>query len=163
MNVEDADKRVFLLDFINEVYSACDALDIPVPEDIDEVVDLECLLKIAKKMGCRLVPALTVSEVEGFVSKYDKAKIKKLDDLFEKLPVFRLKVVAHPGYPVFYYRIEDGEVFYEALYFPDTKVCLLARFTYQDLQVNKRIGDFDSDTRIAIGSDACLCADIFRS
>jgi len=41
MNV---DKEVFLIDFVNEVYRACDFLDAPVPEGIDSARNLEDLL-----------------------------------------------------------------------------------------------------------------------
>ena len=57
---------------------------------------------------------------------------------------------------------ERREDFYEVMYFPDTNVCIIAKFSYRDLQSFKRLGDFDTDTRIATGDDAQKCIGILK-
>ncbi|MGB4026943.1 MAG: hypothetical protein WBK47_01140 [Acetomicrobium sp.] len=160
--MEDVEKRAFLLDFLNEIYSTCDLLDIPVPDDIDDARELDCLLKIARKIGCRLMPFLTVTEIREFVLEYSEEKAAELDEVYDKLPLFKLRIVPWSGLPVFYYRMNGEKIFYEVMYFPDTNVCIIAKFSYRDLQSFKRLGDFDTDTRIATGDDAQKCIGILK-
>jgi len=60
MNV---DKEVFLIDFVNEVYRACDFLDAPVPEGIDSARNLEDLLDIAKRLLKSALPPVSLPNV----------------------------------------------------------------------------------------------------
>ncbi len=159
MNV---DKEVFLIDFVNEVYRACDFLDVPVPEGIDGARDLEDLLDIARRLSCRLVPSLVSSRVQETNAILSEEELKKLDLFFGALPSFRLKVLPNPGYPVFVYRVGSGETVFEALYFPTAEVCLIAKFSYRDLQMFKTPGDSDTDTRAALGRQARECVGFFR-
>ncbi len=160
--MDRTDKRIFLIDFVNEVYRACDALDAAVPDGIDTAQSLEDMLDIAERLSCRLVSALVSAQVYETEAKGEKV-VEKIGSFFDKLPPFRLKVLPNPGYPVFRYRADDGTVSFEALYFPDTEVCLIAKFSYRDLQMFKTIGDHDTDTRVALGKKACECADLFIS
>jgi len=159
MNV---DKEVFLIDFVNEVYRACDFLDAPVPEGIDSARNLEDLLDIAKRLSCKLVPSLVSSRVQETNAILSEEEMKKLDLFFGTLPSFRLKVLPNPGYPVFVYRAGNDETVFEALYFPTAEVCLIAKFSYRDLQMFKTPGDSGTDTRVALGDEAGRCADLFR-
>lgn len=154
------EKNVFYVDFLNEVYRACDALDIPVPDDVDSVSTIEDMLSIAGKIGCRLMPVLTSSQVEFFSREGEEEDLKQINEFFLDLPSFRIKVIPDPGEQVFSYSFSFGEHFFEALYFPAIEICLIAKFTYRDMQMFKTIGDRDTDTRLAMGEKARQCVDL---
>ena len=154
------EKNVFYVDFINEVYRACDALDISVPDDVDSVSTIEDMLSIAGKIGCKLMPVLTSSQVEFFSREGEKEDWKRINEFFLELPSFPVKIVPDPGEKVFSYAFSFGEHFFEALYFPEVEVCLIAKFTYRDMQMFKTIGDRDTDTRLAMGEKARQCVDL---
>lgn len=153
----------FLLDFLNEVYRACDALNLPVPDGVDTARTLEDLTEVAGQLKCRLVPVLVSSDLREFSRSVDGEKMKEIDRFFGSLPVFKLKFLPNPGYPVFVYKVDDDTSFFEAFYFPDTKACIISKFSYRDLQMFKTAGDADSDTRIALGSKACKCVELLTA
>jgi len=154
------EKNVFCVDFLNEVYRACDALDVPVPEDVDTAETLEDMFCIANKIGCRLMPVLTSYQVEFFSREGEEEDWKQINDFFIELPSFPVKIIPGPGEQVFSYAFSFGEHFFEALYFPDVEVCLIAKFTYRDMQMFKTIGDRDTDTRLAMGERARQCVNL---
>lgn len=155
------DKIAFHVDFLNEVYKACDALSISVPDEVDSANTIEGMLVVAEKIGCRLSPVLTSSRVQEVnIRETSKSSLEKIETFFEKLPSFKMKVVPAPGENAFRYTLSADNCLFEALYFPEVEICLMARFTYRDLQVFKDIGDRDSDTRIALGKKARQCVDL---
>jgi len=154
------EKNVFCVDFLNEVYRACDALDVPVPEDVDTAETLEDMFCIANKIGCRLMPVLTSYQVEFFSREGEEEDWKQINDFFIELPSFPVKIIPDPGEQVFNYLFSFGEHFFEALYLPTVEVCLIAKFTYRDMQMFKTIGDRDTDTRLAMGEKARQCVNL---
>lgn len=154
------EKNVFCVDFLNEVYRACDALNISVPDDVDTVETLEDMFCIANKIGCRLIPVLTSSLIEFYSREGEEEDYRQINNFFLELPSFRIKVIPDPAEQVFNYLFSFGECFFEALYFPDIEVCLIAKFSYRDMQMFKTIGDRDTDTRLAMGERARQCVDL---
>ena len=152
----------FLLDFLNEVYRACDTLNLPFPTGLIRPV-LEDLTEVAGQLKCRLGPVLVSSDLREFSRSVDGEKMKEIDRFFGSLPVFKLKFLPNPGYPVFVYKVDDDTSFFEAFYFPDTKACIISKFSYRDLQMFKTAGDADSDTRIALGSKAYKCVELLSA
>jgi len=118
MNV---DKEVFLIDFVNEVYRACDFLDAPVPEGIDGVRNLEDMLDIARRLSCRLVPSLVSSRVQETNVVLSEEEMKKLDLFFDTLPSFRLKVLPIRDIPCSSTAPETAKLCLKRCIFPQRK------------------------------------------
>lgn len=155
------DKIAFHVEFLNEVYKACDALSVSVPDEVDSANTIEGMLAVAEKIGCKLSPVLTSSRVQEInIRETSNDSIEKIETFFEKLPSFRMKVIPDPGENAFRYTLSADNCLFEALYFPEVEICLIARFTYRDLQMFKAIGDRDTDTRVALGKKARQCVDL---
>ena len=135
-------ERKFVLEFINEVYKACDCLGRPVPDEIDDVLDLDEMIEIANSFGCSLVPKIVPSD-------------EKLKKIFSGLPLFRLRIVPNACSVVYSYFLEVPGGEFKVIHYQHEKVCLVSFFNGIDIQMMKFPGDADSDTRIAVGKDAC--------
>lgn len=147
-------ERKFILEFINEVYKACDCLGRPVPDEIDDVLDLDEMIEIANSFGCSLVPKIVPSD-EWYEIRARVRDVERLKKIFSGLPLFRLRIVPNACSVVYSYFLEVPGGEFNVIHYQHEKVCLVSFFNGIDIQMMKFPGDADSDTRIAVGKDAC--------